>query len=153
MPKSAREKIDTDHPSHGKRFTIPENSRGPIRGGTMVVPRPRDVEALMKTPRKGALITIGQIRSKLAKAARADVCCPLTTGIFARLAAEAAEDEAAAGKSRITPYWRTVRDDGKLMDKFPGGIAAQANRLKKEGIEIAMVRGKPRVKSLLPRPG
>ncbi len=148
MPKTAREKLETDHPSHGRPFNIPANMAKSPSERTMIVPRPRDVEALMKTPRKGKLITMGQIRTKLAKAAKVDLCCPLTTGIFARLAAEAAEDDAAAGKSRITPYWRTVRDDGKLMDKFPGGIAAQAKRLKKEGVAIAIVRGKPRVKDL-----
>jgi hypothetical protein len=152
MPKSAREQLVIDHPSHGRPFEIPARMAGSAGKSTMIVPRPRDVEALMKTPRKGKLITMGQIRAKLAKAAKVDLCCPLTTGIFARLAAEAAEDDAAAGKSRITPYWRTARDDGKLMNKFPGGIAAQAKRLKKEGIEIAMVRGKPRVKDFLARP-
>jgi len=79
-----------------------------------------------------------------------DVCCPLTTGIFAHLAAEAAEEDQAAGKKRVTPWWRTVRDDGKLNEKFPGGAAAQARLLRREGVRLAPGRGKqpPRVQDL-----
>ncbi len=143
--KTAREKIDTDHASHGKAFQIPEHLQKDGGPRTMVVPHPRDVERLMKTPRKGRLITLGQIRAKLAKAAKADLCCPLTTGIFARLAAEAADEEAAAGAKRITPYWRTIRDNGDLVDKFPGGVDAQARRLRAEGFRISTKRKTPRV--------
>ncbi len=143
--KTAREKIDIDHPSHGRAFPIPGNMGRSLGAGTMIVPRPRDVEKLMKTPRKGRLITLGQIRTKLAKAAKVDQCCPLTTGIFARLAAEAAEEAGAAGSKRITPYWRTIRDNGDLVDKFPGGVEAQARLLKGEGHRISTKRKTPRV--------
>jgi hypothetical protein len=90
----------------------------------------------MRTPRKGNLITLTQIRAQLAKAARADACWPLTTGIFARLAAQAAEEDAALGKKRITPWWRTIRDTGQLIDKFPGNGKLQAQRLRREGHTI-----------------
>src|SRR5204863_6539986 len=97
----------------------------------------------MRRPRRGRIITMPQIRSLLARAAGADQCCPLTTGIFARLAAEAAEEDRAAGKRRITPYWRTIRDGGALNERFPGGVAAQAARLRKEGVVTRRKRGKP----------
>jgi alkylated DNA nucleotide flippase Atl1 len=60
----------------------------------------------------------------------------MTTGIFVRIASEAAEEEAAAGKKRITPYWRVVKDDGSLNPKFPGGVERQAERLRAEGQPI-----------------
>ena len=78
----------------------------------------------------------------------ADVACPLLTGIFVRIAAEAAEEEAAAGKTRITPYWRVLKDDGSLNPKFPGGVERQEERLRDEGHHIdSPARGKrpPRV--------
>jgi hypothetical protein len=145
--KTAREKLDINHPSHGRAFPIPPEMRKSLGTGTMIVPRPTDVEAAMRMPRKGRLITLGQIRAALARKAGANQCCPLTTGIFARLAAEAAEEEAAAGRKRITPYWRTIRDDGKLNEKFPGGAAAQAARLRREGFKLTPGKGKqpPRV--------
>lgn len=140
--KTAREKLDINHPSHGVVFPIPSSMRRSLGEGTMIVPRPRDVEAAMRLVRKGRLITLGQIRAKLAREAGVDVCCPLTTGIFARLAAEAAKEDAAAGRKRITPYWRTIRDDGKLSEKFPGGARAQAAKLRREGFRIVAGKGK-----------
>ncbi|MBS0196043.1 MAG: MGMT family protein [Planctomycetes bacterium] len=112
----------------------------------MVVPRPLDVEALMRTPRKGRLITVGEIRARLARAARVEAACPLTTGIFMRIAADAAEEDAAAGLKPVTPYWRTIRDDGSLIEKFPGGVENQIRRLEAEGHTVERPkRGKPRL--------
>jgi alkylated DNA nucleotide flippase Atl1 len=146
--KTARQKLDAVHPSHGRPFRIPRAMQKSLGRGTMIVPRPRDVEAVMRRVPRGRLITLTQIRARLARAAGVDECCPLTTGIFARLAAEAAQDDAAAGKSRITAWWRTIRDNGKLVDKFPGGGKLQAARLRREGIRTVPGRGKqpPRVR-------
>jgi hypothetical protein len=144
--KTAREKLEAEHASHGTLSPIPPIWRS-MGEGMMLIPRPLDVEAAMRTPRKGRLITLGQIRPALARKAGAKACCPLTTGIFARLAAEAAEEDAAAGRKRITPWWRTIRDDGKLNDRFPGGGKAQAARLRREGFKLTPPKGKqpPRV--------
>lgn len=108
--KSWREKLD--NPDLPKVVRIPENMRKRFGTGTMLVPGPRDVDALMRTVRKGSLITISRMREILAAKHMADVTCPLTTGIFVRIAAEAAEEEARGGKARVTPYWRVVKDDG-----------------------------------------
>ncbi len=146
--KTAREKLDVEHPSHGKAFPIPPAMRRSLGEGTMIVPRPLDVEAMMRVPRKGKVITTGEIRRALARRADVDACCPLTTGIFARLAAEAAEEDAAAGRKRVTPWWRTVRDDGSMNDRFPGGGLVQARRLRREGVQFAPGKGKLRIRDL-----
>ena len=83
----------------------------------------------------------------LAEGHAADTACPLVTGIFVRIAAEAAEEDAAAGKTKITPYWRVVKDDGSLNPKFPGGVEAQAERLRDEGHAIDTSRKIPRGRS------
>ena len=72
---------------------------------------------------------------------------PLVTGIFVRIAAEAAEEDAAAGKTEITPYWRVVKEDGSLNPKFPGGVQRQQEHLREEGHRIIPGSGKrpPRV--------
>jgi hypothetical protein len=139
--KTAREKLESHHLSHGKAFPIPREMRRTLGTGTMIVPRPLDVESAMRSVRKGKLTTLTRIRAKLAKKAGADQCCPLTTGIFARLTAEAAEEDVAQGKARITPWWRTIRDTGQLIDKFPGGGKLQARRLKQEGHTIKPSKG------------
>src|SRR5436853_1204600 len=75
--------------------------------GTMVVPAPIEVDEVMRQVPKGKLITINQIRSALARKHKVDIGCPMTTGIFAWIAAHAAAEAAGSGAKRITPYWRT----------------------------------------------
>ncbi len=146
--KTWRQKLEQEHPSHGKVVAVPPRMQKRFGKGTMVIPRPTDVDALMRKARKGKLITQSQIRDNVARQAKADSACPMTTGIFLRIAAEAAEEDLRGGKKRITPYWRTIRDDGKLNDRFPGGAKAQAAKLRGEGFTIRPGKGKqpPRVK-------
>ena len=101
--------------------------------GTMVIPAPIEVDAIMKTVRKRRLITIDVIRQKLAEKHRADFACPMTTGIFAWIAAHAADEAERAGEKRITPYWRTLKSGGELNPKYPGGLENVRARLEAEG--------------------
>lgn len=116
--------------------------------GKMLIPRPLDVDALIRKVKKGKLVTQDQIRKRLAKDSKVNVTCPITTGIFIRIAAEAAEEDLREGEKQITPYWRVIKADGSLNEKFPGGTKAQAARLKKEGHSIQPRKGKkpPRVR-------
>lgn len=104
--------------------------------GTMVVPAPLEVDAMMKKVPRGRLTTINEIRCALARKHRVDVGCPITTGIFAWIAAHAAEEGAAAGLKRITPYWRTLKTGGELNAKYPGGVPALRKRLLAEGHKV-----------------
>jgi hypothetical protein len=104
--------------------------------GLYVIPAPVEVDKIMKQVPKGKLITINQIREILANKHKADYACPITTGIFAWVAAYAAEEQAAEGKKDITPYWRTLKSDGILNEKYPGGIEAQKKLLEKEGHKV-----------------
>jgi hypothetical protein len=109
--------------------------------GTMVIPAPIEVKELMDRVPKGKLVTINELRAALAKNHDASIACPITTGIFAWIAAHAAEESASAGAKRITPYWRTLKGDGELNPKYPGGIEALQKRLKAEGHHVVQ-RGK-----------
>jgi alkylated DNA nucleotide flippase Atl1 len=110
--------------------------------GTMVVPAPMEVDELMRRVPKGRVTTINQIREALAQKHRVNFTCPITTGIFAWIASHAAEEAAAQGRKRITPYWRTLKSGGELNVKYPGGTAAQAARLRAEGLDIQSGKGK-----------
>jgi alkylated DNA nucleotide flippase Atl1 len=113
--------------------------------GTVVIPAPREVDEIMRQVPKGKVITINQIRSMLAKRHGATIGCPITTGIFTSITARAAEEAAAEGKKDITPYWRTLKVGGQLNEKYPGGVDAQASRLREEGHTIEPDKsGKPR---------
>lgn len=116
--------------------------------GTVVIPAPKEVDEIMKKVPKGKLITINQIRTVLARKHGATIGCPITTGIFAWVAAHAAAETAAEGKKNITPYWRTLKSGGELNEKYPGGVAAQSAHLKEEGHVIEPGKGKrpPKVK-------
>ena len=63
--------------------------------GTMVIAAPKEVDAVMRRVPEGTLITIDLVRKKLAKKHGANTACPLTTGIFAWIAANAAEEARA----------------------------------------------------------
>jgi alkylated DNA nucleotide flippase Atl1 len=104
--------------------------------GTCVIPAPREVDEIMKKIPKGKLVTINQIREKLAKRYKATIGCPITTGIFASIAARAAAEELAEGKKKITPYWRTLKTKGEINEKYPGGVEGQKELLIKEGHRI-----------------
>jgi alkylated DNA nucleotide flippase Atl1 len=110
--------------------------------GTMVIPAPKEVDAVMRRVPRGRLITINQIRAKLAKKHNVSLACPITTGIFAWIAAHAAEEAAAEGRKNITPYWRTLKAGGEVNAKYPGGIPALKKRLAAEGHKVVKKGGR-----------
>ena len=104
--------------------------------GTMVIPAPMEVDEIMRKVPKGKLITINEIREALAKKHGTSICCPLTTGIFAWIAAHAAEEQRQKGEKDITPYWRILKTGGVINPKYPGGVEAQRKLLEKEGHKV-----------------
>ena len=110
--------------------------------GTMVVPAPIEVDEIMRTVPKGKVTTINEIRARLAHKHRVNLACPITTGIFAWIAAHAAAEDQAEGKKRITPWWRTLKTSGELNPKYPGGVQMQSKLLKAEGHKILAGKGK-----------
>lgn len=103
--------------------------------GTIAIPSPVEVDSIMKTVPKGKIITINEIRKRIANAHHATIGCPITTGIFSWIAAHAAEEDEKAGK-KSTPYWRTLKKGGVINEKYPGGIEKQAFLLEEEGHDI-----------------
>lgn len=104
--------------------------------GTVAIPAPKEVDEIMKNVPKGKLITINRIRERLAKKHGATIGCPITTGIFASIAARAAEEAASEGKENITPYWRTLKSGGVVNEKYPGGAETQKGLLEREGQKV-----------------
>lgn len=142
--KSWREKL---HDSKDLPRVVEINEKMSQRWGTgtCVIPAPVEVDEVMRKVPPGKLITINQIREVLARKHGASIGCPITTGIFSNIAARAAEEDAREGKTEITPYWRTLKSKGELNEKYPGGLEAQAKRLRAEGLTIQMDKsGKPR---------
>ena len=104
--------------------------------GTLVIPAPIEVDELMKKVPEGKLTTINNIREALAKKHKATIGCPIITGIFASIAAHAAEEQKQKGQKSITPYWRTLKVGGVINEKYPGGTEEQKKLLTKEGHKV-----------------
>ena len=109
--------------------------------GTVAIAAPREIDAIMRRVPRGKLITINEIRAVVAQKHGATIGCPITTGIFAWIAAHAADEAEVAGAKRITPYWRTLKSGGELNSKYPGGIDALRQRLEGEGHRV-IAKGK-----------
>jgi hypothetical protein len=138
--KTWRQKLadDKDLP---KVVSIGPNMRKQFGTGTCAIPAPREVDAIMRRIPEGKLITINEIRELVAKKHGATVGCQITCGIFAWIAAHAAEEDRAEGGTKITPYWRTLKTGGELNPKYPGGVESLQKRLKNEGHKV-IARGK-----------
>jgi len=104
--------------------------------GTVVIPAPKEVDEIMRKVPAGKLITINEIREVLAQQHGATIGCPLTTGIFAWVAAYASEEARSEGKKNVTPYWRTLKSGGIINEKYPGGVEVQKKLLEKEGHRV-----------------
>jgi hypothetical protein len=133
--KSWKEKL-ADNKGLPRVETITDKLSPRWGAGTLVIPSPKEVDELMKKVPRGMVTTINEIRAALAKRHHATIGCPITTGIFAWIAANAAAEDAAAGARSITPYWRTLKSGGVINEKYPGGSAAQKKILVGEGHKI-----------------
>lgn len=110
-------------------------------GEKMYFAPPVTYDEIMKKVPYGKVVTIGMIRDYLAKENDADFTDPITAGIFVSIAAWASyqrtEDE--------TPYWRTLKANGELNQKYPGGTEAQKEKLEAEGHTIIQ-KGRKNIK-------
>lgn len=105
-------------------------------GRTLAIASPKEVYDLMNSVPKGKVTTINNLREAIALKHHADKGCPITTGIFAWIAANAAEEMSKEGRKKTLAWWRTVKLGGDLNPKYPGGAVEQAKRLQAEGIKI-----------------
>ena len=144
--KSWREKLD-DAKNLPKIVQMDDAAAKKWGGKKLAIPTPKEVDELMKKVPKGKLETINTVREKVAKKYRTDIGCPICCGIFSVIAAHVAAEEITEGKNKVTPFWRTLKSNGELNPKYPGGVDFQADQLASEGFEIDRSRKVPRVKN------
>ena len=101
-------------------------------GDRMYFAPPLDYDKVMRLVPFGKLLTIGAIRDYFARQSGADFTEPITAGIFVSIVAWASFQRA----DNKTPYWRTLKANGELNAKYPGGIETQKEMLEKEGHTI-----------------
>ncbi|MFZ9939720.1 MAG: hypothetical protein ACO3GN_05460 [Bacteroidia bacterium] len=133
----AKKKSWTDkmnHPAMPEVKPIDVAYGGSPAGSRMLIPTPRLIEAYLRQIPAGQTIAPEVMRRDLAADQAADFSCPLTSGIFLRIAAEAALEEMASGRSEreVTPFWRVVDPGSPLAGKLSCGRAFVEAQRKKE---------------------
>ena len=101
-------------------------------GNRMYFAPPMDYDKVMKRVPGGKVITVGMIREYFAKLSGADFTEPITAGVFVSIVAWASSQRT----QDETPWWRTLKANGELNPKYPGGIMAQKEKLEAEGYVI-----------------
>ena len=102
---------------------------------------PMVYDRIMRQVPYGNVITVGKIREYLAELNGADFTEPITAGIFVSIVAWASYQRL----DDITPYWRTLKANGELNSKYPGGMEAQKVKLEAEGHTIIQ-KGRTNIK-------
>ena len=90
-------------------------------GNRMYFAPPLDYDRVMRQVPEGKLITVGELREYFARQNQADFTDPITAGIFVSICAWASFQRS----TDETPYWRTLKANGELNPKYPGGAEAQ----------------------------
>ena len=105
-------------------------------GQKMLISSPKSIAAYIQKIPRGEQRTIKQLRAGLAKDADADNTCPLTAGIFLRIAVEASLEEQLVGhKNKLfLPFWRLLSEDSPLVEKLAIPHQLIRDMRKSEGI-------------------
>lgn len=110
-------------------------------GNKMYFAPPIAYDEIMKKIPFGKVVTIGDIREYLAQQSGADFTEPMTAGIFVTIAAWASHQR----QDEKTAYWRTLKANGELNEKYPGGVAAQKALLEAEG-HVVIAKGRKNIR-------
>jgi hypothetical protein len=102
----------------------------------MLIATPEIVDDYIRQIPAGKSVDVLTLRDDLARGHGAERTCPLTTGIFLRIVAEAAYERHMQGMpwNRITPFWRVIDERSKLAAKLSFGPDIVHERRMKERI-------------------
>jgi len=105
-------------------------------GATMFIATPEIVEEYIRNILEGMETSLQQMRKDLAAEHNAEYCCPITSGIFLRIVAEAAYEEYRTGKplDEITPFWRMIDRKSPAAKKLTFGADLIKDQRAKEGL-------------------
>lgn len=108
---------------------IPANSN-------MFIATPQIIDNYIKQIPKGKKVSVQTMRKDLAIENRADYTCPVTTGIFLRIVAEANFEKYQQANSlrNITPFWRVIEPNSTLSKKLTFGQDFITNQRQAEKI-------------------
>ena len=133
--KTWNDKLTDGKPHHVKKLDkkfvdIPENSM-------MLVAIPQIFEDYIRAIPYGKSVSLKEIRSDLAREYIADHTCPVTTGMFVRIVAEATYEQFLQGvpEEQLTPVWRVIDGKSSVAKKISFPFEWIAERRAKEGLQ------------------
>ena len=156
MRKTWYEKM-RDKPGYPKVLTLEAgfpcynavHKMGADAGDLVVIVNPSEVIPLMAGVPEGKVVTIIEICKHIALKHQTKGCCSLVTGIYTMTIANAVEECRANGTHPelvAIPWWRTLKSEGYLNEKYPGGQEAQKAYLEAEGFKVIARGSKYQVK-------
>ena len=98
--------------------TIEKNFADLKAGEKMLISSPRSIANYIAKIPYGTEKSVKLMRRELAENANADNTCPLTCGIFLRIAIEATIEQLNGAKPDL-PFWRVIDRNSSLKKKLP----------------------------------
>jgi hypothetical protein len=105
-------------------------------GCKMLIATPKIIDDYLRHIPKGKSTNLLTMRKDLAAEYHADYTCPVTSGIFLRIASEAAYEQIQNGTplSKVAPFWRLIDEKSPMNKKFSFGTGFVKEQRKKEKI-------------------
>ncbi len=125
------------HNNHPEKIEVVDKQFADIpAGASMYIATPEIVDAYIRHIPAGTHTSLQQMRKDLAAEHNAEYSCPVTSGIFLRIVAEAAYEEYIAGKpiKKITPFWRMIDSKSPAAKKLTFGTGFVKEQRAKEGL-------------------
>ena len=97
--------------------TIEKNFADLKAGEKMLISSPRSIANYIAKIPYGTEKSVKLMRLELAENANADNTCPLTCGIFLRIAIEASIEQSDGAKPYL-PFWRVIGRNNSLKKKY-----------------------------------
>jgi hypothetical protein len=132
MKKSWLDKLNENKEPKFKRIDI--DFADIPSGSNMFIATPKLIDKYIQGISVGKRIDIKTLRKDLAIEHNADYTCPVTTGIFLRIVAEANYEKLQQGQSidEITPFWRVIAPNSPLAKKLTFGQEFLMQQIEKE---------------------
>lgn len=137
---TAKKKTWAEKMKPGMQHEVKVNEKGFADippGSTMLIATPDIVDEYVKTIPEGKHVSIKQMREDLAAEYNAEYTCPVTSGIFLRIAAENAYEQIQLGKKEeeVMPFWRMIDEKSPSAKKLTYGVDYLMKMRMKEGLD------------------
>jgi hypothetical protein len=119
MAKTWQEKFETKKVEQIK--ILDTNFADMKAGDLMLISTPQKIADYINSIPKNENRDLSQMRINLAKQAKADITCPVTSGIFTRIIAERSLELMAEGKEPVAPFWKVIDPKSSLAKKLSCG--------------------------------